>query len=131
MSRLLAALAVLAVFASVSATSTAAKEGVVARVLTPIPREAIPGARVVVVRTLSSRDELGRRRPFNAEAIFVRVLGVRSLFDYAGTQRPLGRYRAVVRVPSGGIRALRFGLMGWNSYGAAPLFFPIRGRVFR
>ena len=126
-----------AVCAIVVAASTAlgvaptfAKEGVVARVLTPISRDARPGTKVVVAWTLSFSDGPGKRRPFNAEGVFVRVGGIRSLVDYAGTQRPLGRYRAVIRVPGSGIRSLKFGLMGWNNY-AAPVFFSLAGRAFR
>ena len=132
MSRLLALVALAALATSlVGATPTAAKEGVVARVLAPIERDARPGTKVVVVWTLSFSDETGKRHPFNAEGVFVRVGGVRSLVDYAGAQRPLGRYRAVIRVPGSGIRSLKFGLMGWNNYGPASVFFPIAGRAFR
>lgn len=131
MYRLTGVLAVVAAAMAVAPTPVAAKEGVVARVLTPIPRSAVPGTKVTVVWTLSVREESGKRRPFSAEGVFVRVLGVRSTVDYTGTHRPLGRYRAVLRVPSGGIRRLRFGLMGWNDYGPAPVFFPVAGRVFR
>jgi hypothetical protein len=114
-----------------AAAPAPAKSGVVAHVLTPVPRDALPGTRIAVVWTLSSRDQQGRRRPFNAEGVFVRALGTRSLVDYAGSQKPLGRYRAVVRVPSGGIRELRFGLMGLSNGTPAPVFFAVRGRVFR
>lgn len=132
MNRRVAACAIVAAAAAaLVAAPTFAKEGVVARVLTPIPRDALPGTKVAVVWTLSSRDESGRRHAFNAEGVFVRIGGVRSLVDYAGIQRPLGRYRAVVRVPSGGIRSLRFGLMGWNGSLPAPGFFPIARPVFR
>jgi hypothetical protein len=131
MHRALVPLVLLVGLAAVAATPSAAKEGgVEARTSTPISREASPGAKVTVVWTLSFLDRYARR-PFSAEGVFIRVLGVRSLVDYAGTQQPLGRYRAVIRVPSGGIRALRFGLMGFNSYGPAPMFFPVRGRLFR
>ena len=130
LSTVFVAVALVAVVALVAAPPTDAKEGVVARVLTAIPRDALPGTEVIVA-WLSVRDDDGKRHPFNAEAIFVRVLGVRSLVDYAGVQKPLGRYRAVIRVPSGGIRSIRFGLMGWNGSIPAPAFFPIRGRLFR
>lgn len=130
MRRLLVVGALGLVAAGSIAPSSVAKEGVVARLLTPLPRDAVPGTRVPVIWTLSVRDG-GASRPFNAEAIFVRIGGIRSLVDYAGTQRPLGRYRAVVRVPSGGVRSVQFGLMGWSSFGPAPAYFPVRGRVFR
>ena len=44
-----------------------AKEGVVARVLTPIPRDAQPGTKLTVVWTLSSVDK-GKRHPFGGGA---------------------------------------------------------------
>ena len=130
MRRLLVVGALVLISVGSIAPSSVAKEGVVARLLTALPRDAVPGTRAPVVWTLSLRDS-GISRPFNAEGIFVRIGGIRSSVDYAGTQRPLGRYRAVVRVPSGGIRSVRFGLMGWSSDGPAPVFFPVRGRVFR
>jgi hypothetical protein len=118
------------------ASTVAAKEGVVARVLTPISRDAEPGSRITVVWTLSFVDA-GKRRPFGGSAIFVRLYGP----DGSRSRRVLGaeiepgRFRAIVRVPRGGVRRVVFGIMGTacDAEGCrdAPRRFPVVGRVFR
>jgi hypothetical protein len=114
----------------------AAKEGVVARIVTPIPRDARAGTSLTLVWTLSFVDEAGTRRPFGASAIFVRLLGPgasRSPRVY-GAEVRRGRFRATVRVPRGGVRNVEIGLMGTRCAGScrpAPMLFPIVGRVFR
>jgi len=140
MSRLLAfvaLVALVAVFASVVGTTpTAAKEGVVARVLTPIPRNSQPGTKLRVVWTLSSVED-GKRRPFGAGGVFIRLFGpdgARSPRVYA-SEPELGRYRAQVRVPRGGVRRIVIGLMGTvcdqSGCRPSPKLFPIVGNVFR
>ncbi len=137
MSRLLAfvALAALAAFV-VGETPAAAKEGVVARVLTPIPRTSESGTKLRVVWTLSFVED-GQRRLFTAEGVFVRLFGPdgsRSRRVYAFQPTP-GRYRATVTVPRGGVRKVVIGLMGTacDSAGcrSAPALFPVVGNVFR
>ena len=70
---LVAALVMLVALA-VDVRPGAAKEGVVARVLTPIPRAAERATTLTVVWTLSSLEE-GKRRPFGAGAVFIRLFG--------------------------------------------------------
>jgi hypothetical protein len=118
------------------ATPVGAKEGVVARVLTPISRDVDPGTRITVVWTLSF-VEAGERRPFGAGGVFVRLFGrdgSRSRRAYA-SESVLGRYRATVRVPRGGVRRIEIGLMGTvcDSKGCrpAPKIFPIDGSPLR
>lgn len=107
----------------------ASKEGVVARVLTPIPRDARPGARLKVVWTLSYVDG-GKRRPFGAGRVFIRLFGPggsRSRRVYA-TELERGRYRARVTVPRGGVRRVAIGLMGMRCAGSCrpdPVLFRI------
>jgi hypothetical protein len=118
------------------ATSVSAKEGVEARLVTPIPSEAAPGTRVTVVWTLSSLDQ-GRRIPFGASAVFIRLFGP----DGARTPRAYGaevrhgRFRASPRVPRGGVTRVVIGLMGTacdaDGCRPSPAIFPIVGKVFR
>ena len=136
MSRLLAFLALAAVASVVAATPTAAKEGVVARVLTPIPRNSEPGAKLKIVWTLSY-VEGGKRRPFGAGGVFIRLFGAdgaRSPRVYASQVGP-GRYRPRVRVPRGGVQRVVIGLMGTacDSAGCrpSPALFRIVGKLFR
>jgi len=137
MSRLLVVFALVALTASVlGATPTAAKEGVVARVLTPIPRNSDSGTKLRVVWTLSFVED-GQRRLFTAEGVFIRLFGPdgsRSRRVYAFQPTP-GRYRATVTVPRGGVRKVVVGLMGTACDPAgcrpAPALFPIAGNVFR
>jgi hypothetical protein len=120
----------------VLATAAGAKEGVVARVLTPIARDAEPGSKVTVAWTLTY-VEAGKRRPFGAGYVFARLVGPggsRTPLAYGvHTRRPAG-YRATVRVPRGGARRLQIGVMGTvcdaEGCRSAPKLFPIRGRVF-
>ena len=118
-------------------TPAGAKEGVVARVLTPITRDAEPGSTVQVSWTLTFLDD-GKRRPFGAGYVFARLVGPggkRSPLAYGVHARQLGRYRASVRVPRGGARRLEIGIMGTVCDGdgcrTAPKLFPLAGRVFR
>ena len=110
MSRALAFLLVTS--AVVAAAPAVAKEGVVARLVT-IPREAEPGSIITVVWTLASVDD-GKRRPFGAGGVFVRLFGPhgsRSPRAYA-SELGRGRYRARVVVPREGVSRVVIGLMG-------------------
>jgi hypothetical protein len=114
-------------------TPAAAKEGVVARVLTPIVRSAEPGTKVKVVWTLYHVED-GERVPFSATGVFIRLFGSggsHSARVYA-TQSELGRYRAVVNVPPGGVRRVVIGLMGTScgpsGCSPSPAIFEIVGR---
>lgn len=136
-SRSLAAGALLAVLLGLAAPTADAKEGVVARVLTPISRAAEPGSKVTVVWTLTYVDA-GKRRPFGAGYVFVRLFGpggVRTPLAYGLHAGPPGRYRASVRVPRGGVVRVAIGIMGTVCDGegcrTAPKYFPIVGRAFR
>jgi hypothetical protein len=132
--RALAAGAVLAALLAL-APAAGAKEGVVARVLTPIPREAAPGSTVKVAWSLTFLHD-GKRRPFGAGYVFARLVGPggkRMPLAYGVGAKP-GRYSARVRVPRGGARRLEIGIMSTvcdaKGCRAGPKLFPIRGRVF-
>jgi hypothetical protein len=137
MGRLFAVLALVAVTVpAVDTTAAPAKEGVVAHVLTPISRSAEPRTKVRVAWTLYHVDA-GRRVPFNASGVFIRLYGPagsHSARVYA-TQPELGRYRAAVTVPRGGVRRVVIGLMG-TSCGPdgcrpSPAIFGIVGQPLR
>jgi hypothetical protein len=131
----LAAAGLLAVLAVAPAPAAEAKERVVARVLTPIARDAEPGSRVTVVWTLTL-VEAGKRRPFGAGYVFVRLFGQRGARTATAyglhTRRP-GRYRATVRIPRGGVARVAIGVMGTTCGGQprscrpSPRYFPIAG----
>ena len=126
--RALAALAVLA--ALVVVTPASAKEDVVARVSTPISREAVPGSKVNVVWTLTAVDGEGSR-PFGASAVFIRLFGPgasQSKRVY-GAEVALGRFRAMVRIPRGGVRRVAIGLMGERCDAEGCRLSPILFRV--
>jgi hypothetical protein len=115
-----------------------AKEGVVARVLTPIPRDAQPGTKLTVVWTLSFVDK-GKRHPFGGGYVFIRLFaadGSRSRRVFAEPV-DLGRYRARAGVPRGGVSRIVIGLMGYVCDGdqsgcrPSPKLFPIVGDPFR
>ncbi len=135
--RSLAAVPVLAVLLALWSPAAGAKEGVVARVLTPISRDVKPGSRVTVAWTLTYL-EAGKRRPFGAGYVFGRLVGPggsRSPLAYGvHTHRP-GGYRARVKVPRGGVRRLEIGMMGTVCDGdgcrTGPKLFRIAGPVFR
>lgn len=114
--RVLAAVAA-AVSLVVGAGSVAlGKEGVKARLTTPLPLGASPGQTITVAWTLSDVDEQGVQRPFNAIGVFVRLhsaSGGAATMAFATTDaHPLGRYAARVTVPNGGIGGVEIGLRG-------------------
>jgi hypothetical protein len=135
--RSLAAAPVLAVLLALWAPTAVAKDGVVARVLTPISHDAQPGSRVTIAWTLTY-PEAGKRRPFGAGYVFARLVGPagsRAPLAYGVHTRRPGGYRARVKVPRGGVKRLEIGMMGTVCDGdgcrTGPKLFPIRGRVFR
>jgi hypothetical protein len=116
------------------------KTGVRARLSATVPLAAPPGESITVTWTLGYRDEQGRWRPgFDACGVFVRLAsaagGRPTLgFDSGGACRahPGGGYAATVKVPEGGIGAIKIGLRGTTD-----VFFPLendplaaaRGRI--
>lgn len=138
-SRSLAAGFLIVAVAALVASPAGAKEGVVARVVTPISRDAAPGSKLTVVWTLTYL-EAGERRPFGGGWKFVRLFGPdgsRSPRTYAANPAP-GRFRATVKVPRGGVIRAEFGIMGTRCDARgrpgcrpAPKLFPIAGRVLR
>jgi hypothetical protein len=135
--RLMVVLAVLAVAGSLLlATGPAAlgKDNVTARLLSPLRLDAAPGDTITVVWGLAGTDESGRRQPFNAIGVFVRLRsasGGRPTIGFATPDaHPQGRYDAQVAVPEGGIGGVQIGLGGSSDGGASDVLFPLENDPF-
>jgi hypothetical protein len=98
----------------VAALPAAAKEGVKATLLTRIPLDAPAGTRLDVAWTLTYLDH-GRRKPFGAGGVFVRLVSAAGAPAKTGFASGNGDYRATVVVPEGGIGDVVIGLQGWTS----------------
>jgi hypothetical protein len=119
-----------AIVVGATAAPGAAKESVEATLTTPVPLDASPGAEIALAWTLTSVDDEGKRQPFGASGIFVRLVS-------AGEGEPIvgratgdnGRYEATVLAPDGGIGGIQIGLQGWTSdmtgTHRSDVFFPI------
>jgi len=92
------------------------KEDASARLTTQVPAHASPGETIRIAWKLGYPDGNGRRRPFNAEGIFVRLLsasGGEPSTAYARSgAHPGGRYSARATVPDGGIGGIQIGIRG-------------------
>lgn len=126
-------LAVAALAALAVAAPAAGKGDVRARIDGPVRCAAAAGSTITVAWRLTSVED-GRRRPFGAGGVFVRLLsrsGARPAKAHARSERSArrGRYSAMVRVPRGGIRRLQIGLDGTRHVGdriePAPIYFRI------
>lgn len=111
------------------ATPTAAKEGARARLLTTLPLHAKAGVLIAVAWTVTVRGPNGKLVPFRANPMFVRLIGKRAATT-AYSQQFGPPYRARIRVPRGGIRGIKLGLMGYSGTPPAPGFFPIVNSPF-
>ena len=135
--RRIAVLAVLAVACSLLlAVGPVAlgKENVTAWLLTPLRLDAAPGEKITVVWALGGADDHGRRQPFNAIGVFVRLLsasGGRPTVGFATPDaHPQGRYDAQVDVPRGGIGGVQIGLSGSSDVDASDSLFPLENDPF-
>jgi hypothetical protein len=100
--------------ALVAALPAAGKEGVQATLLTRIPLDAPAGTRLEVAWRLTYREH-GRRRPFGANGVFVRLESAAGASAETGLTSGTGDYRATVVVPEGGIGDVQIGVRGWTS----------------
>lgn len=97
--------------------------------LTALPLHAKAGTPITVKWTVKVRAN-GKLVPFLANGMFVRLIG-KGAATTAFTQQFGPPYRARVRVPRGGIRGIKLGLMGYTNTGRpAPEFFPIVNSPF-
>ena len=102
---------------------------------TPLLIDAPAGAHLRVAWTLTYLDENGRRRPFGAGGVFVRLRsasGAGAETGFASARSVAGRYAATVVVPKGGIGDVEIGLVSWSSGPAgtrtSDMLFPIANR---
>jgi hypothetical protein len=118
-----------AVVLGVAPAPALAKEGVAATLNTLIPLNASPGEQLRITWTLAYLDEQGKREPFNASGVFVRLFSSSAGTPTTGfaspDAHPTGEYVASVPAPEGGIGAVQIGLRGWSDSGASDVLFPI------
>ncbi|MGH3034328.1 MAG: hypothetical protein ACRDON_07190 [Gaiellaceae bacterium] len=123
-----------AVAVALAATPAWGKEGVEATLETSIPLNASPSQQLRVAWTLAYRDEQGKRRPFGAGGVFIRLVsasgGNPTTAVASGDGSRTGGYEATVVVPEGGIGGIAIGLHGISSGpdGSSPsdLYFPVK-----
>jgi hypothetical protein len=120
------------VLAAALAAPAAAKEGAQAHLLSKLPAHAKAGTWVVVRWRVDVPGPNGTRVPFNASEMFVELRGAAGAKSRAMADQSLHYgppYSTRVRVPKGGIHAVRFGLMGTASTPTgshpAPMWFPL------
>jgi hypothetical protein len=112
------------------APAASAKEGAQAHLLAPLPAHPLVGSLISVRWSVDVPGAQGKRRPFGAIGMFVRLLGRGGASTSATAPQYEPPYHVRVRVPAGGIRSIRFGLMG-TSCGPSgckpsPILFPLR-----
>jgi hypothetical protein len=119
--------------AVVAAPPASAKEDVKATLITAIPLDAPAGTELEVAWRLFYLDEKGKRQPFGASGLFVRLLSASGAASEEGAAssraHDTGEYEATVLVPDGGIHDIELGLAGWvsdaNGTRRSDLIFPI------
>ena len=112
-----------------AAPAATAKEGAQAHLLQRLPSDPAPGSLVTVRWSVDVPGPHGTRVPFGADGMFVRLTGKTGATTRATAVHSGPPYQARVRVPAGGMHAVRFGLMGtacnaarcWSS----PMWFPL------
>jgi hypothetical protein len=119
-----------AAVALAAAVPALAKDGVKATLHSSIPLDAPAGTPLHVSWTLAYADEQGRRHPFGAGGVFVRLVSASGApAEAAYARQDEGSYKAIVTVPSGGIGDIEFGVQGFTSGAAgshrADALFPI------
>jgi hypothetical protein len=115
-------LLVAAAAAMLAAPVALAKEGAQAHLLAPLPAHPVAGRLITVRWTVDVPGPGGRREGFSAIGMFVRLVGAKGASTTAFAREAEGPpYSARIRVPRGGIRAIRFGLAG-----STDIFFPLR-----
>jgi hypothetical protein len=93
-----------------------------------LPLSAKPGTHLRVGWTLASVEN-GRRHPFGASGVFVRLLSASGAPASRAFASGDGTYTATVVVPDGGISDVQIGIRGWtsgpNGTRESDLLFPI------
>jgi hypothetical protein len=122
--------ACIVVVALVAAPGAAAKEGAQAHLLAPLPKSATPGTFITVRWSVDVPGPDGRRVPFGAIGMFVKLVGRSGPSTTATAAQEHGPpYSVQIRIPPGGIRNIQIGLHGWaltpSGKHPAPELFPI------
>lgn len=116
--------------AALAAPAASAKEGAQAHLLAPLPTRPIPGSLITVRWSVDVPGAHGTRVPFGAIGMFLRLLGRNGGSTSATAAQYRPPYRVRIRVPAGGIRAVRFGLEGTSCDPSgcrpSPMFFPLK-----
>lgn len=107
--------------AALAAPAALAKEGAQAHLLAPLPPHPRAGALITVRWTVDVAGTNGKRVPFGAIGMFVRLVSRSGASTSATATQTHGPYRVRIHVPVGGIHAIRFGL-----HGSTDIFFPLR-----
>ena len=95
-----------------------AKDGAIVTLDSSLPSDPDPGSEIIVGWTVQVAGQGGQLEPFNAEAMFVRLVPASGEpIEVVGRQDPPGHYVATVTVPAGGIRDVVFGLRGESCSG--------------
>lgn len=111
------------VVALAAAVPAGAKEGAQAHLLRPLPKSASPGSFITVRWTVTVRGPNGTRVGISAIGMLVRLVGRGGSATTALARENVGPpYSARLRVPRGGIRAVRLGIAGSNGI----YFFPLK-----
>lgn len=118
------------VVAVLAAPVASAKEGAQAHLLASLPAHPRAGSLITIRWSVDVPGTQGKRRPFGAIGMFVRLLGRSGAATSETAPQYEPPYHVSIRVPAGGIRSIRFGLMG-TSCGPSgckpsPMFFPLR-----
>ena len=99
--------------ALVAAAAGTSKNGARAHLVSAVPLGARPGTTIRVEWTVDVPDGRGGREPLAARQMFVRLFSAHGARSTTGlTDTVAGRNVADVRVPAGGIGAIRVGLRG-------------------
>jgi hypothetical protein len=122
--------ACLSLFAALAVPAAFAKEGARAHLLAPLPIHAEPGTVITVRWTVTVAGPHGRRVPFDAQGMFVTLIGVDGSSASATDPHGGPPYSVRIRVPAGGIHRTRFGLHGLsngpNATRPAPMYFALK-----
>jgi len=118
-----------------AAPPATAKEDVRAQLVSQLALDARAGTTITVTWRLYYKQD-GRRRPFGASDLFVRLrsaTGARATKAYGDGRN--GRYTARIKVPRGGMAGIRFGLDGIRMFPdgrqePAPMYFPLDNDPF-
>jgi len=99
-------------------TGVLGKDDAIVTLDAALPADPGPGSEITVGWTVETPGEDGQMAPFNAEAVFVRLISPEAeTVEAIGRQGPPGHYAATVTVPAGGIRDVEFGLRGESCSG--------------